>query len=729
MDLSKLSDADLRAVASGDLRMMSADGLNLIAGNQSAASSAPEAPKKEMVQSAGEFLTGVPRQLGLTARAGLQGLGGAVGVLSDPIASALNIPFTMLGRNAPFPNARTTAKGLADVVGLPAPETPTERVAGSTAELLAGSGGVMGLGQLAAQSAPGAVQAAGRFLSQGPAVQLSAATGAGLGGGSVKEAGGGAGAEFAAALGGSLVGGMVPRAVNSAVSAGARMFAPKLSAQQIDIRIQQALQNQGVDWEAIPKAVRFSLRNELAKTLQAGDDISPEAVRRLADFKTVGATPTRGTVTLDPVQITREKNLSKMAANSGQDELYGLPRIENQNNRVLIDSLNAVRGKPGDQFSAGEQALGTLLGKDQRYRTTENALYSRARDAAGRDVPLDREAFLRTSYENLARENKGAFLPAEVDRLLAQIREGKAVIGGQEYPIPFNVDVIDNLKTTLAAASRGTKDGNARSAIAQVRNALESVQPAGSPVNQSLGGGMTTSAQAAALQQADALPGDAMRAFDRARKVARMRRTWQESAPSIKAAIDDAAPDQFVQKFVLSPSASADDVAALAQEIKRNPQASESMRSAIVEHLKAKALNGASDEVGKFSQSAYNKTLDALERKLPLFFSREEIAQLNAAGRVASYMQVQPVGSAVNNSNSGAMVLGRALDGIAGLSGKLPLGRAIVGDPLEALQLTIGTRRATNVAPGLLGPRRVSPSLTGNALLPAALSAGLLSAP
>jgi hypothetical protein len=720
MDLSKLSDSDLQAIQRGDLRMMSADGLKVLAGE----------PKKEAVQIAGEFLTGVPRQLGLTARAGIQGLGGAVGVLSDPIASAINLARIGAGRDAAVPTARKTAQNVADFIGLPTPETPTERVAGGTAELMAGAGGGMGIGRLVAQGAPGAMQQAGQFLSQAPAVQVSSAAGGGMAGGSVKEAGGGPGAEFAAALLGSVAGGAAPGALDRTMQAGARLMTPKLTAQEIDVKIQQALTNQGVDWEAMPKAVRFSLRNELSKTLQAGDEISPEALRRLADFKTIGATPTRGMVTLDPVQITREKNLSKMAANSGQDELYGLPRIENQNNRTLIDTLNTVRGKPVDAFTAGERAIGTLGAKDARYSAVENTLYERARGAAGRDIPLDREAFLRTAYENLAKQNKGAFLPAEIDGLLRQIREGKAVIGGQDYPIPFNVDVIDNLKTTLAAASRSSKDGNTRSAIAQVRNALESVQPAGAPIKTAFGGNaVATGAQAAAMQQADALPAEAMKAFDRARSVARMRRTWQESAPSIKATMDDVAPDQFVQKFVLSPSASADDVSALARELKRNPEAAQSMRSAIVEHLKEKALSGASDEVGKFSQSAYNKALGALDRKLPSFFSREEIAQMEAAGRVASYMQVQPVGSAVNNSNSGAMVLGRALDGIAGISRFLPLGRGLVADPLQSLQLSIGTRNAQNVSGGLLAPRQPAPMLTGSALLPAVMATGLLSSP
>ena len=46
------------------------------------------------------------------------------------------------------------------------------------------------------------------------------------------------------------------------------------------------------------------------------------------------------------------------------------------------------------------------------------------------------------------------------------------------------------------------------------------------------------------------------------------------------------------------------------------------------------------------------------------------IEGLRATGRVASYMQAQPVGSAVNNSNSGALMLGRGYDALRSVAGK-----------------------------------------------------------
>jgi len=305
-------------------------------------------PQQEAVQAVGSKLSNalgaIPRQLGLTGRAALTGMGDAVGVLSNPIASAINLGFIGAGKEAPMPNASQTMAGVADWLGLPKPETPTERVAQEGARLMAGTGTFGGLGNTAAKYGTEGAQRVGEFLTRALESQVSAAAGGGLLGGSAKEAGAGPGTQFAASLLGSVAGGMVPGAARSTVDWVTRLASPKLTPQQIDVRIERLLSDQGVDWKALPAGAKSSLRAELAKSLQAGDELE------------VGATPTRGTVTLDPVQITREKNLSKLAANSGAEELHGLPRIENANNRALISGVNEVGGRPVEAFTAGERA-------------------------------------------------------------------------------------------------------------------------------------------------------------------------------------------------------------------------------------------------------------------------------------------------------------------------------------------------------------------------------------
>ena len=72
-------------------------------------------------------------------------------------------------------------------------------------------------------------------------------------------------------------------------------------------------------------------------------------------------------------------------------------------------------------------------------------------------------------------------------------------------------------------------------------------------------------------------------------------------------------------------------------------------------------------------------------------------------------MQAQPAGSAVNNSNSGALLLGRGADALKGLVGKIPFGQAAVLDPIRNIEISMRNRAAQNVMPGLLAPQQTQP--------------------
>lgn len=657
----------------------------------------------------------IPRQLGLTARAGLNAAGNAIGILSDPIASTLNLGAMAFGADPIFPNARQTFGATADAAGLPKPETPTERVAQQATEFLGGVGMMGGAGKLA-QAGPGLVAQAGEFIGGNLGGQAGAAIGAGLLGGASREAGGGPLTEGVAGLIGGVAGGGAVAAGGAVANAAKRRM---MTLPQIDVRIESILGQQGVDWKALPAATKTAIRKDVQAALRVGDSLDDAALRRLADYRAVGATPTRGRITLDPVTVTREKNLSKMTASASTDGLQGLPAVDAGNNRLLTARLGEMVGQNADDMSAGGLAIGAVQARDDRIRNLQSRLYERARESAGRDIPLDREQFVLNAYRKLSEANKGAFLPDDVNRLLEQIRTGKASFGGQQFDTPFTVDTIDNLKTALASASRGAKDGNVRSAIGMVREALEEL-----PIRaQTSTGGIATPGMAQAI---DELPAQALRNFDRARKLSRARFGWAESAPGIKAALDDASPDNFVRKFIISDSASFNDAAKLAREVRRNPQAMQAARSNIAAWLKEKATSGAADDVANFSAPGFNRALKQVERKLGLFFSPEEIEQLRAIGRVASYETVQPRGSAVNNSNSGALLLGKGLDMVVGGSKFLPFGRAVVSEPAQSARISIGTGRALNVAPSVAV--RPQAERTPALLAPLVLTPGLLAA-
>lgn len=664
--------------------------------------------EKPAAVSMGEKLMQIPRQVGLTARYGAEGLADVVDIGAAPIRATINPALRAVG----LPGAQSTRQMVsraADAIGLPQPEGANERVVGDVTRMMAGGGGIAGASQKAAQLVAGPVsKAVTTAMGSNVGTQVASAAGSGAAGGSVREAGGGAGEQFAASLAGGLsaagLSSLAVKAYNGISGAVQNLLTQKSSMQQINVTLNQILEQNGVEVSQLPAMVRAELAHEVKKSLDTGKQVNPDVVRRIADYGVVGATPTRGTVTLDPVQITQEKNLAKIGANSTDPKLQELSRVQNANNSKFIDNLNELGGNTANSnpLLAGKAGVGAIRARDAAAQATEKALYGKARDSAGRSLDLDSEGFVTSAYNKLAESNKGAFLPENIKTILEQIKTGKVTMGGKEYPAPFTVDTIDNLKTMLATAQRSAGDGNVRSALSQVRSALEEVQPraVGAPA----GGSQVVDPKglAAAQTAADTASGESMGAFDAARRYARARRNWQESSPGIAAALDDVAPDRFVKDYILSGSnkAATADVEKLIFTVKKDPAAMQAIKENIVGYFKSKALSGASDEVGSFSPSNFNKVLNEFgDAKLKLFFKPEEISQLKALGRVAGYETAQPRGSAVNNSNTAGGVAG-ILDKIANSSliGKIPFGDAGIRTPARNWSTQIGVKNAMNTS-------------------------------
>lgn len=663
-------------------------------------------------------LTSIPRQLGLTARYGMEGLANSAQIVTEPMRYLTDRVTGMTGKSTPL-GAQATK--LADLIGLPSPESANERVIGDGTRLVAGGGGLVG-GARAASALPGAVGKIMTGMAANPTSQLSAAGGAGLLGGASREAGGDAWQQAGASLVGGVTAGSIPGIASGITGLARRAVTPAMTAPELDVKLTSVLARAGTDYSQLPANVKNALRKELADSLQSGKELNADAVARLADFKLVGATPTRGIVSQNAVQITREQNLSKMAANSADDQLHGLPLMQNQNNATLIRNLNDSGATKGDPFLAGQNAIGAINAKDAALKSKVTGLYDDARAMPGGDIPLNRTGVVNGIYDALAKQNKMAYLPDDIANTLNTISQGQVTRNGQTFNVPFNANALDNLMTDIAAAQRSTQDGNVKAALKIAREAIDKAGLA--PVKTTYGGNqLVTPGGAQYLQQQDAQAPAFMDALNQARAAARGRFGWQESSRPVDAALNGAQPDNFVKRFVIGGTL--EDAKAIAQNA---PAAG--TKEAILAHLKDKALSGSSDEVGKFSQSAYNKALDAIgDRKLAVFFSPEELTQLRAVGRVASLIQAQPVGSAVNNSNSGALILGRGMDMLKGVTNKLPFGQAAIVDPLRNINISIAQRQAQNVVPGLLRPQDKEPMLSGLMLPGLAVGGGLLSLP
>jgi hypothetical protein len=131
----------------------------------------------------------VLRAAGRTVRAGVQG----VTAIPNMIGDAFGFKSSEAVRNA------------LTKFGLPVAENDNERIAEDVASGMAGAGGMVGAGRVAANAGNALVKRVGEFLATAPATQVaSGATGAGAAG-VVREEGGGEGAQLAAGFAGAGV--------------------------------------------------------------------------------------------------------------------------------------------------------------------------------------------------------------------------------------------------------------------------------------------------------------------------------------------------------------------------------------------------------------------------------------------------------------------------------------------------------------------------------------------
>jgi hypothetical protein len=209
-------DTEAAHVIADEIRRMQGTSRPDFGNVQSSASTVRVAPAPK-APSIGERLS---RDLGLGVRASLEGIGSTIGIFSDPLAAGADklanviappqssLSGLVSGQQPQprriFGTAREGFSGLADLMHLPHPETPLERVSGDVTGALAGGGGLMGAGRTLALKAPGWGRAAGEFLSSHPAPQIASLLAGSTASGVTREAGGSEGAQSLAGIAASF---------------------------------------------------------------------------------------------------------------------------------------------------------------------------------------------------------------------------------------------------------------------------------------------------------------------------------------------------------------------------------------------------------------------------------------------------------------------------------------------------------------------------------------------
>ena len=385
-------------------------------------------------------------------------------------------------------------------------------------------------------------------------------------------------------------------------------------------------------------------------------------------------------------------------------------------NQKLIANVNDLGANRGDPLQAGEYLAGTVLGRQAALRSAEQQAWDAAKSLPGYRQPIS-GAVLSDVNQALDADGLMPFMNPTISRYMEAFQQGQQ---------PFTPQAYRNLQSMLSREmAKGGNEGAAAGLAARILRDAD-LKPAGFAAQP---GGVVTGQMAAAMRGVDGAADDAVSAVNAARSATRQAYAFEESSPIVRAVLSEGAagdPQRIASRFIIggTPNETREVVNLLGA---RNLAP---VKNAVLAHLKESAIGkGAADEVGKFSQSAFNRALAQIgERKLSMLFTPEEIAQLRANGRVASYMQAQPVGSAVNNSNSGALLMGAGYDWLKSAVSKIPAGQSLIIDPLRNIEVSLLQSQAQNLAPALATTAPRAP-MAPSFIVPGLAASGLLAAP
>ncbi len=268
---------------------------------------------------AGRAISAIPRQIGLAARYGLEGLAQAAEVGTEPIRQMVVNPLLRLAGAGPADRLSTGVGNALTAIGLPQPQTADERVIGDASRLVAGSLGMTGAARAGASALTGMGQKVRGITGPRAGTTGHCAGAAGLAGGSVREAGGSEGAQLVSSLGAGVAAPLAAGAAAGVAQRGATALKTALTPQQVidqnvDQQISLALRSQGIDWAGVSERIKQSMRADVAEATASGAKLDPAATARLLQFRMVpGTQPTRGMVSQDPFRSPERRTWPRWA--------------------------------------------------------------------------------------------------------------------------------------------------------------------------------------------------------------------------------------------------------------------------------------------------------------------------------------------------------------------------------------------------------------------------------
>lgn len=395
-----------------------------------------------------------------------------------------------------------------------------------------------------------------------------------------------------------------------------------------DDAIAMQFKTAGVDWDALADKVKQSLLADARKALSAGGKLDPETASRKAAADQLGVQLTQGQLTRNPRQWTVERDVAKLAGVG--DEVSDRFVAQEQ---ALVSAARGVqraaKGSTNDPAMAADAAMKALRSFDESNVSKERALWDAARESLGGEVNVPMQS-LAQKYGQLL-DDVPDLIPAGV-----KARMEKFGLGGGTQTKAFTVNDADSLIKQLNRYYDRNNEARNR-ALGELKQAVNATLDDFDPAAQKIGA-------------------EAVAKFRAARDVSREIRQTREATPGLQAALDDADPARFLNRYVFGadPRSIANLKKAMLQA-NGGEQAWNDLRGEVVNRLMRAGVNQEGD---RFMSHQFAQELNRIgQSRLKELFSPAELSQINLIARVGKLVKDDPAGAAINRSNTAAALL------------------------------------------------------------------------
>lgn len=400
----------------------------------------------------------------------------------------------------------------------------------------------------------------------------------------------------------------------------------------------------------VPASERNKMIIKVTQQLKKGRDVDVKAALNKNLLNRYGVNGTQGQITQDAGLITSERELAKLNPE--------LNKVLADNSKQVKQIASKIADDTGSQNLNNNARMtdmfGNLRASDKQVKSVVTANYEAARNTAGVGTRVSKRSVAKKIQLGL----KGADLDMEVQPQVKQLLK-RFDDPNYTLTIAHAEQSIKNINKTLKRAI-GTPEGEA---LGIAKRALEDeLERTGVRV-------LATGSPAAK---------DTVKAYQVAKASHAARMQTIDATPALKAALQDAAPEQQAfEKFVIR--APTRDVARLVSELNKTAAGKQdlaNMRGATIDYIMTKS-SVAND--GSISPAAMNRAIKSINpERMKALFTPAQITEINNLKAVTDKLLQDPIGASVNHSNTSSALI-RAVTKLLNVVSMIP-GAGTVGN-------------------------------------------------